>query len=125
MFLPVVCISPTTPTTINLLGNILAMMLCQLVNEHITFFIAHINISLLHIYKAKCSPCPIGPAFIVNDHIPLTSKPIVNVLKLALDDRMQPGQSLSMHSLRRGGTYGPWNMEEPDGFEILPTKTCF
>lgn len=40
----------------------------------------------------------------VNDKVPLTSKPIVTVLNAVLGPKLQHGQSVSMHSLRRGGT---------------------
>lgn len=55
-------------------------------------------------FKAVCNPCPVGPAFMVNDSTPLTSKPIVDVLQAALASKVKDGHSLSMHSLRRGGT---------------------
>lgn len=56
-------------------------------------------------YKSKQNLCPIGPAFMVNHHVPLTSTPIVTVLKSALGHKLSYGQSLTMHSLRRGGTH--------------------
>lgn len=55
-------------------------------------------------YKSRCNPCPIGPAFMLTQNIPLTAKPIVNLLKSALGHKLLEGQSISMHSLRRGGT---------------------
>lgn len=47
-----------------------------------------------NLYKSRCNPCPIGPAFMVNDKIPLTSKPIVTVLNQVLGPKLQLGQSV-------------------------------
>lgn len=50
------------------------------------------------------NPCPIGPAFMLDDHTPLVSRNVVDVMNAALK-QVVPGQSkISMHSLRRGGT---------------------
>lgn len=55
-------------------------------------------------YKFSVNPCPIGPAFMVNDYSPLVSRNVVDVLNLALKPRLPVDAKLSMHSLRRGGT---------------------
>lgn len=55
-------------------------------------------------YKSIINPCPIGPAFMVNDYVPLVSRNVVDVLNAALRPILPQNAKVSMHSLRRGGT---------------------
>lgn len=55
-------------------------------------------------YRSAVNPCPIGPAFMVNDYTPLISRNVVDVLNCVLRPNLSAGIKLSMHSLRRGGT---------------------
>lgn len=55
-------------------------------------------------YKAYVNPCPIGPAFMVDDYTPLIARNVVDVLNRALRPILPPDAKLTMHSLRRGGT---------------------
>lgn len=55
-------------------------------------------------YKAMIRPSALGPAFLQNDHMPLTSRPIVALMRLALGSVGHPkADQVTMHSLRRGG----------------------
>lgn len=54
-------------------------------------------------YMSHVNPCPIGPAFMIDDYTPLTSRNVVDVLNTALRPLL-PNAKISMHSLRRGGT---------------------
>lgn len=56
-------------------------------------------------YRARTNPCPIGPAFMVNDYTPLVSRNVVDVMNLALINSLPSHAKISMHSLRRGGTH--------------------
>lgn len=56
------------------------------------------------LYVSKLNPCPLGPAFMVNDYTPLTSPMVVDVLNLVLKQTLPANAKISMHSLRRGGT---------------------
>lgn len=50
-------------------------------------------------------PCPVGPAFVTDSHLPLTPRHIVGLMRIALQDT--PGinvERVTMHSLRRGAT---------------------
>lgn len=54
-------------------------------------------------YVTARRPCPVGPAFVTDDHRPLTSKHIVGLMRIALQD--YPGiivDKVTLHSLRRG-----------------------
>lgn len=55
-------------------------------------------------YKSYVNPCPVGPAFMVNDYTPLVSRVVVDILNVALKPILPLNSKLSMHSLRRGGT---------------------
>lgn len=55
-------------------------------------------------YRANVNPCPMGPAFMVTDYIPLISRNVVDVFDRALRTRLPSQAKLSMHSLCRGGT---------------------
>lgn len=55
-------------------------------------------------YRSKVNPCPLGPAFMLDDYTPLVSRNVVDVLNLALRPVLPPNTKVSMHSLRRGGT---------------------
>lgn len=55
-------------------------------------------------YKTRINPCPIGPAFMVNDYTPLISRNVVDVFNRVLRPNLTTDTKLSMHSLRRGGT---------------------
>lgn len=57
-----------------------------------------------HMYKSRVNPCPIGPAFMVDDYTPLVSRHVVDVLNCALRPSLPLNARVSMHSLRRGGT---------------------
>lgn len=55
-------------------------------------------------YKLIVDPPPFGPAFIYNDTMPLTPRPIVALMRLALSSAGLPyAPRVTMHSLRRGG----------------------
>lgn len=55
-------------------------------------------------YKANINPYIYGPAFVTNDDIPLTPRPMVALMRLALASVGHPHATrISMHSLRRGG----------------------
>lgn len=56
------------------------------------------------LYKVRVNPCPIGPAFMVDDYTPLVSRNVVDVMNLALKPVLPSNAKISMHSLRRGGT---------------------
>lgn len=56
------------------------------------------------LYKSVVNPCPVGPAFMVNDHTPLVARNVVHVLNSALKPLLPTNAKVSMHSLRRGGT---------------------
>lgn len=55
-------------------------------------------------YNSNVFPPLYGPAFILNDTVPLTARPIVAVMRLALTNSRHPyADQVTMHSLRRGG----------------------
>lgn len=55
-------------------------------------------------YKTFINPCPIGPAFVSAQGLPLTTGPVVAVMRLALKQAGHPDPgAISFHSLRRGG----------------------
>lgn len=56
------------------------------------------------LYKHYINPPLFGPAFILNDSMPLTARPLVALMRLALADAGLPyAPRVTMHSLRRGG----------------------
>lgn len=55
-------------------------------------------------YKQRIKPWPFGPAFLQKDSVPLTPRPVVALMRLALAAITHPhAQQVTMHSLRRGG----------------------
>lgn len=54
-------------------------------------------------YVRRLRPCPLGPAFRTNEHLPLTARHVVGVMRAALSSlpELDSGR-LSLHSLRRG-----------------------
>lgn len=65
----------------------------------------------LSIFKPRHS----GPAFVLPSGLPLTTKPIVTLMRLALKNHGVPQHnSVSMHSLRRGGTQAAQDMGASD-----------
>lgn len=55
-------------------------------------------------YIDYVQPCPLGPAFMLDDDTPLTPGPVVNLMRTALRKAGNPAYSrVSFHSLRRGG----------------------
>lgn len=49
-------------------------------------------------------PCPVGPAFMLDDSTPLTPGPVVTVMRAALHKAgVRFPSRVSFHSLRRGG----------------------
>lgn len=55
-------------------------------------------------YKDSVNPWPFGPAFMINASTPVTPRPTVNFMRLALASAGHSCYHLvSMHSLRRGG----------------------
>lgn len=55
-------------------------------------------------YNSTMKPEPYGPAFLHSDRLPLTPRPIVALMRLALGSQGHPHASrVTMHSLRRGG----------------------
>lgn len=81
-------------------------------------------------YLNSTKPCPIGPAFILDSGLPLTTKPVVGIMRLALKEAGYLAfNSVSMHSLRRGGArtaafttshHESWNM----AFQIWSQTLC-
>lgn len=56
------------------------------------------------LYLQQSDPCPMGPAFILPTGVPLTSGPVVTVMRAALQTAgHKDPNSVSFHSLRRGG----------------------
>lgn len=55
-------------------------------------------------YKSATDPCPIGPAFMIDNYTPLVSRNVVNILNQALKPSLPLNAKVTMHSLRRGGT---------------------
>lgn len=55
-------------------------------------------------YVRTVRPCPLGPAFMLDDHTPLTPGPVVNLMRKAItkNGQIRKGR-ISFHSLRRGG----------------------
>lgn len=57
-----------------------------------------------HRYFDLVKPLPQGPAFMIDQFTPLTARPLVNIMRLALQSAgNQNYHRVSMHSLRRGG----------------------
>lgn len=55
-------------------------------------------------YVQQSRPCPLGPAFVLPSGLSLTPSPLVATMRLALQAIGHPDpQSVSFHSLRRGG----------------------
>lgn len=55
-------------------------------------------------YKTVVNPWALGPAFIYREGLPLTPRPLVALMRLALGSVGHPyANKVSMHSLRRGG----------------------
>lgn len=55
-------------------------------------------------YKNCVNPCPLGPAFVTSQGIPLTLQPVVTTIRIALANAGHPDPgAISFHSLRRGG----------------------
>lgn len=65
-------------------------------------------------YKYSVNPCPIGPAFMVDDYTPLVTRNVVDVLNAALRQFLPVNTKVSMHSLRRGGTQTAANQGAPN-----------
>lgn len=56
------------------------------------------------VYYNMVRPCPLGPAFMLDDECPLTPAPVVNLIRTALNKMgRQTASRVSFHSLRRGG----------------------
>lgn len=55
-------------------------------------------------YKSRVNPCPLGPAFMLDDYTPLISRNVVDVMNMPLKHLLPENVKISMHSLRRGGT---------------------
>lgn len=61
-------------------------------------------------YVTARRPCPVGPAFVTDEHRPLTPRIIVGIMRLALQS--YPGvnvEKVSLHSLRRGAAQNAKN----------------
>lgn len=55
-------------------------------------------------YFQAIQPCPLGPAFMLDDNTPLTHGPVVSLMRTALTQSgKDPSAKVSFHSLRRGG----------------------
>lgn len=56
-------------------------------------------------YAARTQPWILGPAFLTDQHLPLTARHLVGLMRLALKncDDLDPAR-VSLHSLRRGAT---------------------
>lgn len=56
------------------------------------------------VYYSRIRPCPLGPAFMLDDETPLTPGPVVCIMRKALTKPgKQTSSRISFHSLRRGG----------------------
>lgn len=65
-------------------------------------------------YKYHINPCPMGPAFVSNLGLPLTSGPVVLAIRMALQQAGHPDpSSFSFHSLRRGGAQAAASLGAP------------
>lgn len=54
-------------------------------------------------YYQAVRPCPLGPAFMINERTPLTPGPVVKLMRTALRQfGNHQGDHISFHSLRRG-----------------------
>lgn len=57
-------------------------------------------------YTTARRPCPVGPAFVTDDHRPLTLRVLVGIMHLALLDCCGIClEKVTLHSLRRGATH--------------------
>lgn len=54
-------------------------------------------------YYNQVRPCPLGPAFMINDNTPLTPGPVVRLMRAAVMTNNKRSRNISFHSLRRGG----------------------
>lgn len=55
-------------------------------------------------YYNTVRPCPLGPAFMLDDYTPQTPGPVVTIMRSALSNTGQTRPTnVSFHSLRRGG----------------------
>lgn len=55
-------------------------------------------------YRQLVNPCPLGPAFITRQGLPITPGPVVDAMRKALAAANHPNPSaITFHSLRRGG----------------------
>lgn len=56
-----------------------------------------------HVYLKLCNPSIAGPAFMINPVTPLTARPLINFIRVALEAAGEPMYQLfTLHSLRRG-----------------------
>lgn len=62
-------------------------------------------------YKRAVNPCPLGPAFITQQGVPITTPPVVAAMRQALDLNNHPNPlAVTFHSLRRGGAQAAASM---------------
>lgn len=62
-------------------------------------------------YFTARRPCPVGPAFVTDDHLPLTPRHIVGLMRLALQDVRDINiEKVTLHSLRRGAVHHAKNL---------------
>lgn len=60
-------------------------------------------VTLWTAYSSAIRPSPFGPAFLTNEHLPLTARHVVGVMRAALVPALNIDPSrISLHSLRRG-----------------------
>lgn len=65
-------------------------------------------------YATARRPCPVGPAFVTDNHLPLTPRIIVGVMRLALQNYQGICvDNVSIHSLRRGAAQYAKNLGIP------------
>lgn len=65
-------------------------------------------------YVTLRRPCPVGPAFVTDNHMPLTPRLIVGIMRLALQTVPEIQlEKVSLHSLRRGAAQHARNSGVP------------
>lgn len=65
-------------------------------------------------YQQVVKPPPFGPAFISSTGLPVTSRQVVALMRIALQLETDIDYNrVSLHSLRRGATQTSWNEESP------------
>lgn len=65
-------------------------------------------------YVTARRPCPVGPAFVTDEHLPLTPRHIMGIMRLALENvKGISVENVTLHSLRRGAVHHAKNSGIP------------